>query len=78
MPFTDEIIDRAWRRSGGDCECTLTNHAHRGRCGKPLKKESRGERDGPFGWEAHSISGQYRNLAIDCEIYCRDCYKSTL
>ena len=74
MPFSDEIVERAWKRSGGNCECTRIKHGHGGRCNRPLTRSLRGE----GGWEAHSISGLYKNLAADCEIFCWDCYKSTL
>jgi hypothetical protein len=78
MPFTGEIIERAWKRSGSNCECTLTQHGHGGSCDKPLKKDLRGDKDSPFGWETRSVSGLYKPVAIDCEIFCWDCYKQTL
>jgi hypothetical protein len=78
MPFTNEIVERAWRRSGSYCECTRTKHGHGGRCNKPLTRDLRGARDSPFGWEAYSVSGLYKNIASDCEILCWDCYKSTI
>lgn len=76
MPFTEEIIKRGWKRSGGYCECTRTRHGHGGMCHKPLTDNLRGSGESPFGWEAYSVSGQYKNLASDCEILCMDCYKS--
>ena len=77
MPFREDIVERAWRRSGGNCECTQTSHGHGGSCDKPLKKESRGNGSDPSGWETRSVSGQYRNLASDCEILCWGCHKLT-
>jgi hypothetical protein len=77
MAFSDEIVERAWKRSGGICECVRTKHTHGGRCKQQIKKDQRNE-DSPYGWEAYSISGLYKNLASDCEIFCWDCYKSTL
>ena len=76
MPFSDEIVERAWRRSGGVCECIRTKHTHGGRCRQQVKKDQRNKAS-PSGWEAHSISGLYKNIASDCEILCWDCYKST-
>lgn len=76
MPFTEEIIKRGWKRSGGYCECTRTRHSHGGMCHKPLTDNLRGNKESPFGWEAYSVSGQYKNLGSDCEILCTDCYKA--
>jgi hypothetical protein len=75
MPFSDQIVERAWKRSGGVCECTREKHADRGVCKQKLNKDQRGDKDSPHGWEAHSISGLYKNIASDCEILCWDCYK---
>jgi hypothetical protein len=76
MPFSDEIVKRAWMRSGGVCECTREKHVHSGGCKQRLDKDQRGNMDNPHGWEAHSVSGLHKNIASDCEILCRDCYKS--
>jgi hypothetical protein len=75
MTFSNEILERVWKRSGGVCECTREKHVH-GRCKQQLNKDQRGDRDSPHGWEAHSISGLYKNVASDCEILCWGCYKS--
>jgi hypothetical protein len=75
MTFSDEIVERAWKRSGGICECTRGNHGHGGRCKQQLIKDLRDDKSSQNGWEAHSISGQYRNLASDCEILCWECSK---
>jgi hypothetical protein len=32
MPFSDEIVERAWKRSGGVCECIRIKHTQSGRC----------------------------------------------
>lgn len=55
--FSDELIDRAWARSGGNCECTRVTHGHTGRCNKVLLKSFHGDRYSTYGWEAHSKSG---------------------
>ena len=77
--FSDEIVDKAWERSGGYCECEDVVHGHSGKCHKLLLKSSRGDRDNIFGWEAHSISGLHLDSVSDCEILCWDpCHKATL
>ena len=74
MTFSDEIVERAWKRSGGICECTRTNHTHSGVCKQQLDKSQRGNKDNPHGWQVHSISGFYKDIASDCEIICLICY----
>ena len=77
--FSEEIVERAWERSGAKCECTQSSHGHIGRCNKLLIKNSQGHRDSIFGWEAHSITGSHLNSISDCEILCwNPCHKSTL
>jgi len=77
--FSEDVVEQAWTRSGGYCECTRTTHGHIGRCNKVLLKSNRGDRDDPFGWEAHSISGLHKDSVSDCEILCwKKCHKLTL
>jgi len=77
--FSDWLIERAWIRSGGKCECQRTKHVHWGRCNKALARSSQGDRDSSYGWEAHSKSGLHLDSLTDCEILCwNPCHKSTL
>ena len=77
--FTDELVEQAWARAGGVCECECATHGHLGRCGKALLKPYRDDRYSFFGWEAHSKSGRYMDSLSDCEILCWDpCHISTL
>ncbi len=77
--FSDEIVEQAWARSGGNCECELTGHGHTGKHNATLLKSFRGDRDSSFGWEAHSKSGSHLDIASDCLIYCwNPCHKATL
>lgn len=80
MAFSQTVVDTAWNRSGGKCECTRTSHGHSGRCNKSLIYANRGQ-DGKVGaWEAHHIvsikSGGSDNLS-NCEILCIECHKKT-
>ena len=76
--FSDAVVEYAWARSGGKCECERVTHGHTGRCNKALLSSFRGDWNNSYGWEAHSKSGLYL-LPSDCEILCwNPCYKSTL
>lgn len=79
MAFSDDVIDAAWDRSDGHCECRRTTHNHNGRCPRILIKSLRG-RDVPGGWEAHhktaTILGDNDTLS-NCEILCQLCHKAT-
>lgn len=75
--FSEAIIEKAWARSGGICECQREGHNHKNRCRNPLIKSHRGDKLSYFGWEAHSKSGYYLDSLDDCEILCLEpCYKS--
>ena len=75
MPFSSQVVDQAWLRSVGFCECKQVSHHHNGRCNRVLFKFLRGKLESEWGWEAHSKSGSYIDLA-DCEIMCSGCYIS--
>ena len=76
--FSEEIVEQAWRRSGGKCECELSGHGHTGKHNIMILESSRG-RDSPYGWEAHSVTGSHLNTASDCRIFCwNPCHKATL
>lgn len=77
--FSDEIVEQAWARSGGHCECERTTHGHVGKHNKLVLKSFRGNRNSDYGWEAHSISGSHIDTVSDCKIFCwNPCHKSTL
>lgn len=77
--FSNEIVEAAWARAKGACECLYADHGHHNRCGKTLLKAYRGDKFSFFGWEAHSKSGRYLNDISDCEIVCWDpCYLTLL
>jgi len=76
MAFTDSVVDQAWQRSGGKCECTRTGHGHTGRCNRGLLKSSRGA-ESSQGWEAHHITAGGMDTLSNCQILCQDCHKKT-
>jgi len=65
--FSDETVEKAWKRSGGKCE----------KCGKKLKWENRG-RDNDDCWEAHHKDGDAKNNKPEnCQILCWSCHEET-
>ncbi len=80
MAFSQSVVDAAWIRSGGKCECTRSSHGHSIRCNKTLSYDNRGK-DGNWGaWEAHhklSVAAGGSDNLSNCEILCIDCHKKT-
>ena len=76
MAFSDDVIDAAWARSSGRCECRRTTHNHNGRCLHTLVKSMQGKEE-PGGWEAHHIDATGPDTIINCEILCQSCHKAT-
>lgn len=79
MAFSEDVVDRAWNRSGGRCECRRKTHNHPyGRCPQRLSKGSRGRESGRGAWETHHrVSGGSDGLS-NCEILCWACHKKTM
>ena len=77
--FSQETIDKAWKRSGGHCECTRQTCGHNYRCNKLLNYSHHSE--GEIGaWQAHhkvaKASGGL-DIVSNCEILCLECHKNT-
>lgn len=77
MAFPQSVIDDAWSRSGGKCECKRTGHGHTGRCNRTLIYNDRGKDDSSGCWEAHHIDPDGPDTLSNCEILCCDCHKKT-
>ncbi|MBI2853175.1 MAG: hypothetical protein HYX84_08820 [Chloroflexi bacterium] len=78
MAFSDEVIQRAWERAGGQCECQRRTHRHfYNPCGKQLVWAMRG-RDGRGGWEADKIAFTGEDTLRNCEVLCWDCHDSIM
>ena len=81
MSFPDSVVQAAWRRSGGVCECERSTHMHRsGKCTQRLIWSERGNDVTPFGWEAHhktAVSKGGSDTLSNCEILCISCHKRT-
>lgn len=77
MAFPDSVVQQAWQRAGGRCECTRITHGHGARCNKQLVWANRG-REGRGAWEAHHRRKGGPDTLSNCEILCWDCHKRTL
>jgi len=77
MAFSEETINRAWKRADGKCECRRSSHNHSYvRCGKNLVFANHG-REGRGAWEAHHINSSGGDGLTNCEILCWDCHQNT-
>lgn len=78
MAFPESVVEQAWRRAGGRCECRRRTHNHFNvRCNKTLVWANRG-REAPGAWEAHHITSSGGDTLSNCEILCWACHKATL
>jgi len=80
MAFSQTVVDAAWKRAGGKCECNRSTHGHSGRCEKLLSYENRGKEGTRGAWEAHhivSVAAGGSDTLSNCEILCLDCHKLT-
>ena len=65
--FSEETVERAWKRSGGYCE----------KCKEKLVKGNQG-REGKGCWEAHHKDGNPKNNKPEnCQILCWPCHEKT-
>ena len=77
MAFPASVVEAAWRRVKGHCECRRRTHDHLYvRCNKQLVWANRG-REGRGAWEAHHINSNGPDTLLNCEILCWGCHKKT-
>jgi hypothetical protein len=76
MTFPESVVEQAWRRAGGRCECRQGRlHSHlQTRCDEHLIRENRG-RSGGGGWEACRISTLHGYTVTNCQILCWHCHQ---
>jgi hypothetical protein len=74
MALENSVVDQAWARSGGRCECTHTDHGHSKRCGRELLRDRRGA-EPTYWWEAHKKVAGGNDTLSNCEILCHECFK---
>ena len=71
MAFPEYVIDWAWKRSGGMCECARISCGHTGRCAKYLTTGN---------WNAHhktAVASGGDDTLSNCEILCIPCHHNT-
>lgn len=73
--FPLSIVQAAFQRAGGLCECSRQSHGHISRCSIPLVYQFRGI-ELPGGWEAYHIDQDGPNNVDNCEIVCIPCHKT--
>ena len=79
MAFSEAVVERAWRRADGKCECARPSEGHpHGRCNRQLVWDNRGKEGQEGAWEANLIRSSGGDVPSNCEILCWACYKSTL
>jgi len=76
MALEESVVDQAWARSGGRCECTHSEHGHSERCGRELLRDRRGV-EPSYRWEAHKKVADGDDTLINYEILCQECSKQT-
>lgn len=78
MAFSPDVINAAWKRAGGKCECARTTCPHHtGRCNKALDPYNRIE---GRKWHAHHIDSKNADGSDgvhNCQILCIPCHEST-
>ena len=82
MAFPLSVVQAAWDRSGGRCECPRVTHNHGvSKCNKQLVVGNRG-REGVGAWEANHrvrVESGGPDTLTNCEILCwNPCHRSTL
>ena len=78
MAFPENVVEQAWKRSGGKCECKRWTHNYNyTKCDTQLVSAIRGQ-EGQGRWEAHRINRKGDDTLSNCEILCWDCYKRSL
>ena len=77
--FPDTVVQQAWKRAGGKCECERVScHNHSSiPHGKQLTWGARGNDNHYGGWEAHHKNSSGPAIVSNCEILCIPCHKNT-
>jgi hypothetical protein len=74
MEFEQKVVQQAWSRAAGHCECERPEHKHPyGKCNLKLAFDKRGSKK-RGGWEAHCKDPADSPMPRNCEILCWDCY----
>lgn len=78
MTFPDSIIQEAWKRAGGVCECKRFEHNHANyRCSNVISLSEQGKSN-ERGWDVHHVEKGAGDTLENCEILCWFCHKLSL
>lgn len=76
MAFQDDVVQKAWQRSGGKCECQNRSHDHGfNQCDELLEWVNRGQ-PGVGSWETrHKLAPDEdgEDTLENCQVLCWDC-----
>ena len=73
MSFKHEVLQKAWCRSGAQCECTSRDHGHPGRCTRQMIHPKQGK-ETPGGWEAKKRDESKPADMENTVCFCWPCY----
>ncbi|AII61211.1 hypothetical protein DMTZ50_1304 [Dehalococcoides mccartyi] len=69
------VVEQAWQRCGGKCECKDQSHAHTYiRCNRKLIYENK-DKPRIDGWKVVYLTGVAADTAENIRIYCHSCFK---
>ncbi|MFZ5596625.1 MAG: hypothetical protein ACOY31_06395 [Bacillota bacterium] len=74
-PIPEYIIEQAFYRSGGRCECNNASHGHDGKCSALILKAMRGI-TGTGGWDARLVDPDGPAAPENLLILCSNCCKA--
>jgi len=75
--FPLDVVEAAWARARGHCECRRKSHGPPMRCNKQLVWKNRGRGTGRGCWEANHVNSNRPGSLSNCEILCWECHKGT-
>ena len=69
MTLSETVKERAYKRSGGQCECSKTGHGHFGRCDSMVTR---------YGAQFHlKDHGEIEPTLSSVEVLCLFCFRQT-
>jgi hypothetical protein len=73
--FSLDVLEAAWKRADGKCECVNTSCGHTGRCNRTLVKAAKGT-DVPGGWDIRAVNPTGPANLKNAILLCRKCLKT--
>ena len=76
VEFPLMVIEQAWQRARGQCECHHAVHGHHIPCGRKLSFDKHSAQENE-GWEVHVRNRDAAPTLDNCEVLCYRCYKQS-